>query len=432
MKIKKLILISIVCVLASMMIFGCKPKEKATGDAITEPVTVSLWSFTNELERPIEYFEERNPLITVELTIVPSEDYPTKLKPILKSGEGAPDIFTGEAAFIKQFIEAGYYDDLEKAPYNVDASALLKYTVDLGRNPEGKIVALSWQGTPGGIFYRRSLTKEYLGTDDPAEVAKYFTTWDKINGELFLIPGTGDLQMMALAQRSKPWIVDGKLFLDPKMVDYFDVAKQFREEGLEGQIGQWSPAWFDSMKADTNVVCQLLPTWGLHYVMKPNAPDSSGDWGVVKGPYDWYWGGTWLGVYKNAKNKVAGWEFVKMMTLDPEFLEWWAKETGDFVSNTKVVDKIKGDFSEPYLGGQNHYAEGLFINQMVKISQKLLKVSMDPFSALMTRKSILCSSTRFPCMLKIRLQKKKLLLTSNQKLPILIPISLLNNFRVTK
>jgi ABC-type glycerol-3-phosphate transport system substrate-binding protein len=365
MKIKKLILISIVCVLASVMFFGCPGKKDVT-DTIDEPVTLSLWSFTNELERPIEYFEERNPLITIELTIVPSEDYPTKLRPILKSGEGAPDIFTGEAAFIKQFIEAGFYDVLEQAPYNVNASSLLKYTVDLGRNPDGKIVALSWQGTPGGIFYRRSLAKQFLGTDDPAEVAKYFTTWDKMietgnmvhdqsNGEVFLIPGIGDLQNMVLAQRSKPWVVDGKLFLDPKMVDYFDVAKQFRDEGLEAQIGQWSPAWFDSMKADTNVFCQFMPTWGLHYVMKPNAPDSSGDWGVVKGPYDWYWGGTWLGIYKDSKNKAASWEFVKMMTLDPEFGEWWAKETGDFLSNNKVVDKIKGDFSEPYLGGQNHY-----------------------------------------------------------------------------
>ena len=33
----------------------------------------------------------------------------------------------------------------------------------------------------------------------------------------------------------------------------------------------------------------------------------------------------------------------------------WAKETGDIVSNTEVVNKIKDGFSEPYLRGQNHY-----------------------------------------------------------------------------
>jgi len=325
-----------------------------------------MWSFTNELERPIEYFEERHPNITIELTIVPTEDYPTKLKPTLKSGENAPDIFTGEASFIKQFIDAGFYDVLEQDPYNVNASKLLDYTVDIGRNDDGKIVALSWQATPGAVFYRRSLAKEYFGTDDPAEIGKLFTSWEKMldtgrvikeksNGEVFLIPGIGDLSNMIMAQRDNPWVVNGKLVIDPQMIDFFDVAKQFKDEGLEGQIGQWSPAWFDAMKADTNVFCMLLPTWGLHYVMKPNAPDSSGDWAACKGPFDWYWGGTWLGVYEGSEHKAAAWEFVKMMTLDDEFMEWWAKETGDFLSNTDVVEKIKDDFSDEYLGGQNHY-----------------------------------------------------------------------------
>lgn len=34
-----------------------------------------------------------------------------------------------------------------------------------------------------------------------------------------------------------------------------------------------------------------------------------------------------------------------------------AKETGDIVTNIDVQDKIKDSFSEPYLSGQNHYAE---------------------------------------------------------------------------
>ena len=32
------------------------------------------------------------------------------------------------------------------------------------------------------------------------------------------------------------------------------------------------------------------------------------------------------------------------------------EKTGDLVSNTEVVNKIKDSFSEPYLRGQNHYA----------------------------------------------------------------------------
>lgn len=357
---KRFILIGLCVVLAGMLL-GCPGGKQDDG-----PVTLELWSFTNELERPIAYFQERHPNITINYTIVPHEDYPTKLKPTLKSGEGAPDIFTGEAAFIVDFMNAGYYDNLEQDPYNVDANKLIGYTVDIGRNAQGQICALSWQATPGAIFYRRSMAKEYLGSDDPDVVATYFTSWEKMiqtgemikqksGGTVYLFPGIGDLQNMIMAQRSNPWVVDGKLVIDPAMVAFFDIAKQFKDKGLEAQIGQWSPAWFDAMKAESNVFMFLMPTWGLHYVLKPNAPDSSGDWGMCASPFAWYWGGTWLGVYKNSEHKEQAWEFVKMMTLDDEFGEWWAKETGDFLSNTNVVDAIVDDFSEPYLGGQNHY-----------------------------------------------------------------------------
>lgn len=42
---------------------------------------------------------------------------------------------------------------------------------------------------------------------------------------------------------------------------------------------------------------------------------------------------------------------------DDGFLEQWAKDTGDMVSNNNVVNKIKDTYTEPFLAGQNHYAE---------------------------------------------------------------------------
>jgi hypothetical protein len=36
-------------------------------------------------------------------------------------------------------------------------------------------------------------------------------------------------------------------------------------------------------------------------------------------------------------------------------MEKYAKRSGDFTSNKVVVNKIKGDFKNEILGGQNHY-----------------------------------------------------------------------------
>ncbi len=41
--------------------------------------------------------------------------------------------------------------------------------IDVGAN-DGVNKAFTFQATPGAFFYRRSIAKECLGTDDPAEI----------------------------------------------------------------------------------------------------------------------------------------------------------------------------------------------------------------------------------------------------------------------
>jgi ABC-type glycerol-3-phosphate transport system substrate-binding protein len=92
-------------------------------------------------------------------------------------------------------------------------------------------------------------------------------------------------------------------------------------------------------------------------VLKTNAPDTSGDWGMIPGPASYRWGGTWIGAWKNTKNPDAAKELIRYLTTDDDFLERYAKDSGDLIDNLAVVDKIKDSYSEPFLDGQNHYAE---------------------------------------------------------------------------
>ena len=78
---------------------------------------------------------------------------------------------------------------------------------------------------------------------------------------------------------------------------------------------------------------------------------------MVQGPSPYRWGGTWVGAYKGTKNVANVKEFIRYVTTDDAFLEAWAKETGDMVSNINVIEKVKGGFREPFIGGQNQYAE---------------------------------------------------------------------------
>ena len=355
---------------------------------------LKVWSFTDELQDPITTFEERNGS-TVELTIVPIADYPTKLKPALESGVGAPDVFTGEIAFLKEWTDRNYWENLSAEPYNVDewSDDYVPYVWDLGKDSEGNVRAVSWQTTPGGIFYRRSIAEEVLGTDDPAEVGDMMSSWDKmyevgdkLKAEGYrLFPDEGSIRWFSKSEDPQPWVnEDNELVMTEAKLDYFDHAKTLREKDYTAFAPEWSPSWFAGMdgpvaynggwdevdseaaKSDqTSVFSYALPTWGLHSVLKPNVEETNGDWAVTAGPAPYFWGGTWVGIYSGSENKDLAFELVEMMTHDEEFLTDWAKETGDVLSYLPVTEKIKDDFSEPFLDGQNNYE--FFLEESKKI-----------------------------------------------------------------
>ena len=52
----------------------------------------------------------------------------------------------------------------------VEESEIAPYTVEIGTNPDGDLVALGYQATGGAFIYRRSIAQDVWGTDDPAEI----------------------------------------------------------------------------------------------------------------------------------------------------------------------------------------------------------------------------------------------------------------------
>ncbi|MBN1615795.1 MAG: extracellular solute-binding protein [Spirochaetales bacterium] len=374
----------IVLAAAVVLFSGCAKKEEAAKAASGKLV---IWSFTDELKTMVDkYYVPSHPGVEVEYSLTPTDQFPNKLDPVLASGQGAPDVFALEAAFVRKYVESGLLLDLTDIA-DAARSKSLAYPIEVGTY-NGKVYGMSWQACPGAMFYRRSLAKKYLGTDDPAEVQKYVANLDKFvetagilkdksKGKCVIVSSTGDLNNVFLGARKNPWVVNGKLNIDPAMVQYMEMSKLLKDKGYEGRVGQWSEGWFAGMKGslkdekgnDIEVFSYMLPTWGLHYVLKTNAPETSGDWAMTAGPAPYRWGGTWVGAYKGTKNPVAAKDFIKYVSTDDGFLEAWAKDTGDVVSNVSVMNKIKDTYAEPFLGGQNHYAA--FVEMAKTVDGKL-------------------------------------------------------------
>ncbi|MGP4069435.1 ABC transporter substrate-binding protein [Halobacillus sp. B29] len=398
---KKFLSMMLILVLLVGFVAGCSSNTASSNEGKDSGKkgddVLKVWSFTDELKEPIKTFEERHGM-KVELTIIPIADYPTKLKPVLESGVGAPDVFTGEIAFLKEWTERDYWENLSAEPYSVDkwSEDYVPYVFDLGKDSEGNVKALSWQTTPGGIFYRRSIANEVLGTDDPKEIGEMMSSWDgmfkvgdKLKEEGYrLFPDEGAIRWFSKSEDPQPWVNENnELIMTEAKLNYFDHAKKLREKDYTAFAPEWSPSWVASMngpiaynggwdevkedsKDKTEVFSYALPTWGLHSVLKLNAEDTAGDWAVTSGPSPYFWGGTWLGIYSGSKNKEMAWEFVKMMTHDEEFLTDWAKDTGDVLSYLPVTNKIKDDFSEPFLDGQNNYE--FFLEEANKIESGIV------------------------------------------------------------
>ena len=335
-----------------------------------------VWSFTDELKDMITKFDAEKALdVKIDYSLTPTDQFPNRLDPVLSAGSGAPDVFALESAFVRKYVEAGpdLLLDLTDIANEVRAN-VLSYPIDVATY-EGKVYAMAWQATPGALFYKRSLAKQYLGTDDPDQVQAYFNNWDNYlatarqmnqqsGGKAVVLGAVDELLMPFKASRTAPWVVDGQLNIDPAMLRYMEMAKTLRDGGLDGRTVTWSESWFAGMRGELvnemgtqlDVFSVLLPTWGLHYVLKTNAPDTAGDWAMIPGPTNWFWGGTWIAAYAGTKQPEMAKNFIRLLTTNETNLESWALDTGDFLNNMNIVNRIKDNFTEPFLGGQNHYA----------------------------------------------------------------------------
>lgn len=408
-------------VVLSMLLAACAPaageessggseglSESSSSGEESAPVelegTLHVWAFTNEIRTMAIAFEGRHPKVDVVYTMIPmtNGEYQTKVKAAAGTAD-SPDVVALEAAFVKEWVESDLLADLGDLLPLTEELQTFPAVVEVGSH-EGITKAYSYQATPGAFFYRRSIAKECLGTDDPAEVQamvadmeKFVETAGKIKecgtGDYFTVGTPGEMLNPFLANRSQPWIVDGELVIDPMVSEYVKFAKLMRDEGYESQATQWSEGWFAGMNdtlKDANgtpkkVFSYFLPTWGLPYVLIPNSTsdstDTGGDWAMINGPLAYQWGGTWVGVLEGSPNYELAKEFVKFVALDEENLTNWAtgvytneylkaidpetpddqqQAAGDFVSSQVVVEKIVDSFDDSalavWLGGQNSYA----------------------------------------------------------------------------
>ncbi len=368
-----------------------------------EDNVLNVWAFTEEVPGMIQKYVEAHPDFPYEIktTVIATTEgayQPALDQALAAGGADAPDIYAAEAAFVLKYTQgdaaqyAAAYEDLGiDVDAKLDEAQIAQYTVDIGTNPDGKLVGLGYQATGGAFIYRRSVAKDTWGTDDPAEISKkigpgwdqFFTAAEELKAKGYgIVSGDGDVWHAVENSSDTGWIVDGKLNIDPKREEFLDISKKLKDNNYHNDTQDWQDAWFADMKGEgaKDVLGFFGPAWLINYTMAPNCGGEAvgegtyGDWAVCDSPIGFFWGGTWVLANKDTDKAQAVGDILEWITLDSseEGLQYkWANGTLNGEGGTKdsvASNTVMGisDGAVDFLGGQNMFDYFVPANEYAK------------------------------------------------------------------
>ena len=369
--------------------------------AVEQGKVLNVWGWNDEFKGLFEaYFEGVPDDVEVNFTLTPSDDnaYQNALDEALLSQETAADddkidLFLVEADYALKYVNSPYTLDIinDVGLTQEDIAGQYTYTQEIVTDSNGAIKGTSWQATPGLFAYRRSIAKDVLGTDDPAAVQEALSTWDKFyevaeqaNEKGYkMLSGYDDSYRTFSNNVSSPWVdEDMNIVIDDNIQAWIEQTKDFSDKGYNNGTSLWDDQWASDQGPEGDVFGFFYSTWGINFTLLGNAletplpdgvsatgdPDAFkeategngifGDYGVVEGPQNYYWGGSWLCAATGTDNVELVRDIMKTMTCDPEVLQTITKDTQDFTNNVEAMEELAADddFASAFLGGQNHIA----------------------------------------------------------------------------
>ena len=362
----------LVLVLAMSLLLACIP---AFAEA-EEGKVFNIYAWNEEFKGFFEKYYEVPEGITVNWVITPSDNgaYQQKLDEALLNQENAADddkvdMFLAEADYILKYAGSPFTQDIQALGVT-DFSNTYPYTVQAASDAEGVVKGVSFQCCPSALIYRRSIAKDVLGTDDPAEVQELLNSWEKFNAVAADAAAKGYLMTSSFAETyrvfsnntTSPWVNENnELQFDDAIVAWMDQTEMFIENGYTLTSGIWDDETTAQMFADGKTMCFFGPAWYFNFCMgNAQDPDKGcfGDWAICEGPQAHFWGGTWLLAPAGTDNPTMLADVMDTFINDEDVCSKLIENEAQFTNNQAVNAKYAEDpsFGNAFLGGQNDVA----------------------------------------------------------------------------
>ena len=359
--------------LTLVMVFALFAVGGGTAFADDEGKVFNIYAWNEEFKGFFEKYYTVPEGVTVNWIIVPSADgaYQNALdEALLNQADAADDekvdMFLAEADYIVKYTNSAATQDIEALGVT-DFSNAYTYTVQAASDADGVVKGVSFQCCPSALIYRRSIAKDVLGTDDPAEVQAALDSWEKFEAVAAEAKEKGYLMTASESatyrpfsnNAGSPWVDENNnLQFDPQIEAWMAQAETFSANGYTQNCDIWSDECTAQMFGDGKTMCYFGPAWYFNFSMgNAQDPDKGcfGDWAICEGPAAHFWGGTWLLAAAGSDNPTMLADVMNTFINDEDVCSKLVENEAQFCNNMSVNAKYAEDpnFGSDFLGGQN-------------------------------------------------------------------------------
>jgi len=365
---KKALSIVLVSLVSFSLAFagGQGDSKAAAPDKMSGTIIVGGWpSGDKAFQAIIPMFNQKYPNIKVELQFQQSADHHKKLLTALAAGAGAPDVAMVEARYIGMFRDKRGFVNLLDKPYDVKRyeKEFVDYKWQMANSLDGKqMIGLPWDIGPLSMFYRKDIFKDAGLPYEPEDVQKLFSSTEGfltaarkvyVPGKRWLIGNAADVFMVRKANRD--WYNEDLSFRfeDAESLKSLEIAAAIRKEGLDAKVLRNSNEWIAMVKQG-QVAVDMSGSWFGGFLKTFIAPETAGKWGIVRVPNVEVpnWGGSFLAIPEQSKNKEAAWAFIEFALATKEAQNAMFKAVDYFPAYKAAWDDPVYQAADPFYDNQ--------------------------------------------------------------------------------
>jgi multiple sugar transport system substrate-binding protein len=381
---------------AGLLLAGCV----VTLAQAQQSITVAAYPAVDEIAKAaVTQWKKKHPGVEVKVVSRAFADHHTAMTTALSTSSNLPDVMVVEFGYVARFAEGGGLEDLGAAPYNIKAqqARFVPFAFRQATAASGAVVAVPADIGPGTLLYRADILKKAGVTE-----ADLMQSWDayvaagvkiKAATGAYLVAHARDVKDIVIRSDIKPGeglYIDakGRVLVDsPRFVRAFELAKKVRDGKLDGKISAWSNEWSEGFKRGT-IATQMSGAWLAGHLNNWLAPDTKGLWRASQLPEKAWgsWGGSFYTIPKGAKNKALAWDFIQMMTLDPQMQLSAFKSQDAFPALVDVHNDAFFDQPIEFLGGQkarllwreaSRKINAVDVHKLDPIAEEVINTEMD-------------------------------------------------------